>query len=394
MKVRKLCHFALVGVALLFIKCQHGTRENTIDNKSIKVPVNVEQRFVVDTGNSTIVVLETNKNVVLGEIKQACFFNNNFYLLDIYGKSIYLFDRSGKFVKMFNKQGKGNGEYIRIDQFSIQDNKLIILNNAEEIKIYDIENFRYLNKIIPDSRIQFSSFYIGDEYLMITRPFAYGDNRDIMDVIKMGPPYKAQSKLLKFDYPLTGEMGVLSICKDRLEKIEGGSGALYCNSFNNSIYKVSGGIVQDIISFDFGELSIPDAKLTNDFQTLKDYTLSNHYRAVRDYYQNNDLLAVVFRDVFLSDGILRNIMSTYNVVSGESKFFSVLYSKTLDGPIELAGTYSDGFIGIFESEKIVERLGNIDQKKNNNVDLAPSDKFITGNFTAYSNPALILFNFN
>ncbi len=70
--------------------------------------------------NLKTIILETNKDCLVGSEFEFSAFGNYLYILNTeYSKDFLVFDREGKFIRKIGGLGKGPGEYTRVFDFSI-----------------------------------------------------------------------------------------------------------------------------------------------------------------------------------------------------------------------------------------------------------------------------------
>lgn len=109
-----------------------------------------------------IIVLEDTDESLLGKIDKIEFLDNNLYVLDR-GRGLFMFNKQGKFIKKIGNKGSGPGEYVSLNDMSVDtENKKIYLLDDQTQKIlryssngnYEKE-FRLENKGTRSSYIQY-----------------------------------------------------------------------------------------------------------------------------------------------------------------------------------------------------------------------------------------------
>jgi hypothetical protein len=93
--------------------------------------------------------LETNPDILLGEIEKNRIEKGNVYLTD--GQKIveYLlggFNEQGRAGKLLNRMGRGPGEYRKIEDFAFT-NKYLVVFEGRNVKLYDIESWDFVRSI-------------------------------------------------------------------------------------------------------------------------------------------------------------------------------------------------------------------------------------------------------
>jgi len=97
------------------------------------------------------IILETNSDVLLDNINSIQVYGDKIFILDN-NKSmgLYLFDKNGKFIQRIGSVGQGPGEYVRLDDFTIdKKNKLIYVLDSytHNILKYDLMTGKYISDI-------------------------------------------------------------------------------------------------------------------------------------------------------------------------------------------------------------------------------------------------------
>ena len=97
------------------------------------------------------IILETSDSVLLGNFSGMQVFKDLIFILDKRGDAaLYAFNRDGKFIRRYGNRGIGPGEYLSIDDFTIDtENEIIYLmdDDASQILMYEIFTGKYINKI-------------------------------------------------------------------------------------------------------------------------------------------------------------------------------------------------------------------------------------------------------
>jgi hypothetical protein len=80
-----------------------------------KTPLLAENYF----NSIDIIPLETTPESLIWEIKKIFFIDSGVYIFDGKQSQVLLFDNKGKFISKIGKKGRGPGEYIHIQDFTI-----------------------------------------------------------------------------------------------------------------------------------------------------------------------------------------------------------------------------------------------------------------------------------
>jgi hypothetical protein len=108
-------------------------------DKTIKVSVNnstIENPFTY----SHHVILSTPDDILLGEIQKLQLIGGKIYIMDNQRKSVFCFDSQGNYLRHLTKQGHSEKEYIRIEDFEVDNENNIYIFDSEQKKIimYDL----------------------------------------------------------------------------------------------------------------------------------------------------------------------------------------------------------------------------------------------------------------
>lgn len=106
--------------------------------------------------NSKSIILETNENSLIGNIKQI-YINNHYIIVfdDSENLSVLVFNLDGTFSHKIGELGRGAGEYISISDFTVDDKKdEIYLLDSEDAKVkkYHLNTGKFINSIPINSK--------------------------------------------------------------------------------------------------------------------------------------------------------------------------------------------------------------------------------------------------
>ena len=164
----------LIFSLIILISCNHKESKihivKTIDSKLI----NNNIFYLSALGSfSGFIPLESTDSSLISSINKMYFLNDYIFILDKKGgKGLYIFDRKGQFIRKIGKVGKGPGEYISIDDFTIDRNKSIIyfLADRKNILLYDIRGqyIRSFKTQFYASKIEYNNtsnkiYFVGDD---------------------------------------------------------------------------------------------------------------------------------------------------------------------------------------------------------------------------------------
>lgn len=152
-----------------FISCSSQQKELPLNSNYI---INLDGKKEPSIAYSSIfksvhsIVLETNKDCLIGTISELQVFDGLIYILDQHiAKSLFVFDMEGRFIRKIGSLGRGPGEYIRVTDFTLDtENRFIFLcNDDNRMHKYQLDG-TYVHSInIQEERssITFIQFYNG-----------------------------------------------------------------------------------------------------------------------------------------------------------------------------------------------------------------------------------------
>lgn len=289
-KTYKMKQIILLTIVIFALAC------NSNDKKAEQISViNTNERAILPF--STIftdyhfVKLETSKECMLGYIDKVIVKKDNFSILS--NKAVYNFTKNGTFISKIYKVGKGQGEYINISEFNIDDkgntiildalNKKIITYNVDgkfigEIKnnyLYLAKSFIYLSKNILAI---FGDTGWGNEYRLIIL--------DIKNNVVLNKYFFIDHRFRKYQHVFGGSN---FFKKDSLVYV--------AYAFNDTIYKINDKFELEPSFRISHKFPVPKSFYYNDFQDIRDFgnraSKYNYFNS--SFLANNQLIYFTFR---------------------------------------------------------------------------------------------------
>jgi hypothetical protein len=156
----------IVFVSIFVYSC----KENITQPDVIKIDVSQAKpgllSEIVDSISS--IQLETTDECLIASIGLLKYHDRHYYIYDIRAKTIYIFNETGKYVSKLCKYGQGPGEYLGLNNFTIDsDNRIHILDlGLKRILIYD-KSGEFLSEVNIDiNDYPRDLFCLGDKYLL------------------------------------------------------------------------------------------------------------------------------------------------------------------------------------------------------------------------------------
>ena len=208
------------------------------------------------------VKLETQDDILLASIAKIQFFKTNFYILDSRLNILFVFSETGKFIRKIGKIGNGPGEYHRIADFDLNNDRIYLFDPNRNILEYDlsgnyIENHP-LRRMGTSIAVNHSFFYVstcnfpseeGNYQLLIMNNYG----KDFCG----GIPLKQEKLIGACKVYETGN----AFCAYNNE-------TLFFSPFSTIIYSITRDSIYAKYNIDFGDVNIP-----NDF--FYNYTIDD-----------------------------------------------------------------------------------------------------------------------
>ena len=136
-------------LCVLFADCKQANNDNCNNSfelvETIDIPDEIETQPNNFIDKIEYIPLIGSDAHIMPEVTKVRFENNRFYLCSKKTQSINVFDNDGTFSFCISKRGKGNGEYLEIANFTVDENNIYIIDNfAHKIHLYDAFSGRFI----------------------------------------------------------------------------------------------------------------------------------------------------------------------------------------------------------------------------------------------------------
>ena len=167
--MKNLCLFAAILWFIGLVSCQNNSAskreaakmEVSMDDSDIKT-IEIDSTNVITfdikktkeikdvwelIDNIEYIPLETNDNVLMGNIEKLMLYNGKYYLLDgSIAYSVFIFNEDGSHYKTINNVGRGPQEYVKLNNMTIDkyNDELILTDRSDySLHFYDTDgNFK------------------------------------------------------------------------------------------------------------------------------------------------------------------------------------------------------------------------------------------------------------
>ncbi|MGL5681523.1 MAG: 6-bladed beta-propeller [Marinifilaceae bacterium] len=347
----KLFTIQLIVLCMLLVGCQDSNTRQltntitlTLDNGDKITGIPADSIY----SQVQYIPLETNKESFIGEIDRVKIQNN---LILAYNKSIsslFIFDISGKYLTKLQKKGRGNGEYLQIDDFNIKNDRLIILDGQrKQLLYYSLQEMRFINTLNLND--WYSHFELLDNQIVLYSNFSTSDKK-YFNLVSIDTK---QQQPTRYMLPFPESQNGTSYSTKYIFCSH--NNAIYTSHpWNYSIYKVDTTDIQEVLTVDFQDYSMPES-IRKGSTDDKDVYMSRFDFATRPVSDIGDL---IITDKYYIFSFIHRCMTytcRYNIddkthihgVIGGTKSFP-FYRQTYHG------VYKNSIIGCINSPTIVD----------------------------------------
>lgn len=320
--------------------------KKTVDNTDIEAidlqelkPVNLTiSQF---TTGMDVIPLETSPDCLIGNINNIKFDDEFVYIKDVIFKGIYVFDRKGKFVDKLYKEGQGPGEYLSIDDFTVDKEKNTIEvfdGHRKKLLIYGLPSFNYIGEIAVPLSVAFrfekkdGIYYFNTNGLRNT----VNEEKTNSEIIAFDPDTKKLIPL--FDKVLPDEV-------NRSFSINGFSAnkkglLFFSKAWHDQFYIIDKMSATPILSIDAGMRGIPERIKNGTYEQQEKFmnsgTSKDQYLFFRLALYDDDKIIVLF-----TKGVNPYDLHCYIRLGGEEYITNAIPIDFIDGKpnLVLANTF-------------------------------------------------------
>lgn len=207
-------------LALIINSCKQPKVQYQLTGIEVDALSNGEMKLSEFFTDFQIVRLETNEDVLIGNISQITYANNKIYITD--GIALYIFNKTGDFLSSIDKRGQGPGEFVGVSKFTVDGENIVIMSRTlrkwlifresgefvAEYKlsyfpeeIFSLGNHNYIlysgnnmenkNKlhIVSDDKVEIEFMLVNNKkakYLHYITPYSFFKNKD---AVRFFEPY-------------------------------------------------------------------------------------------------------------------------------------------------------------------------------------------------------------
>lgn len=375
MKKIYVCSVLSIAFIVFLISCNFDKDVNKIEDDLIKVEIGPDD--LVDEINLSQIVddfrlvrLETNENCLIGKIDKIIFYKNFILIFDLFHQTLFLYSENGDFLRKIGKRGGGPGEFLELQDFTIDSirNQILLLDYQK------IHKFSFDGKYIESKNITF----IASSFSLL--PFEdiafYGGAKEYRIIIT---DKKGEIKAKYFPYSLRSRIHPLLPITHYENK------TLFDIPLCDTIYEIKGSKIIPFLFLDFGDLSFT----YDDYLTLSDAQKSNVYEYVHssNIYMYHYLFIPTKKQFYFAiatGGV--GYSGFYNLKTENSLFFPMKKMNNdlfgADFPFYPLGVKHNEYIFLVSANSLLKSYEN-EIIKSKKIDS------IIENIDKYSNPVLL-----
>jgi hypothetical protein len=276
--------------------------------------------------------LESNDDHLIGQITQMLIYQDKIYILDLQQHTVFCFQKDGKFLFEINKKGTGPGEYVELDNISIDHDKnhLLLCNNSiNKILVFDL-NGNYIQTYKIDCNANVFT-YIADGYSAFFGDFTanpkYEKEQNTPNLLITRLDEDVQKvQYTDLFFPSNINFGATVSPATCFSSYQSGTVTLL-EAYNDTIYHLLSNKVERAYYIDFGDMKKGDG-----FYSLL-YNPVTDSKKIFEYETNHNVCNIIG----LSE-TSKNIFFVY--YHNKTKFHFVFYDKSNKKIIDIVKVYS------------------------------------------------------
>lgn len=261
MKYSFFCYLTLFFLLFIIVSCENTKiKLNDSYSDSVYIILNDKESLDLDKKYVTFIDtirLETNDNSLLRMISRICVDDDLYFIFDESLSKIFLFDKEGNYVNHIYKVGQGPGEYSQLSDIYVDtiEKQIVLLCNRPGKIMF----FNYDGEFIKEKyfNILYTQIALDNQYIYMNNPFnSELENSQIIILNKEG-------KVVSYGLPMLPNPGInLMAPGNTFTK----NSTINCvRRFDNSIYELNNGIVNQRYNIDFKQRNLPE----NIFEGIK-----------------------------------------------------------------------------------------------------------------------------
>jgi hypothetical protein len=188
--------FSILLIGFLINSCTTKTEEtSSVTLSGISGQIGIDSLF----SEFEYIVLETSNKSIFGKINKLIVYDKQFFILDKTGmKKIYVFSEEGTFSHTIGNVGGGQGEYMNIEDFVIDEPKrqVVVLAYPSTIYIYDMDGRFVRRKRLSETSMLWNIVSYSDGFVCSTNHQSATSGEDAFLIYMYDKEFNPKGKAL------------------------------------------------------------------------------------------------------------------------------------------------------------------------------------------------------
>lgn len=254
------CIAVTVITSLLTLSCNNNATDGATNVNATKWDKDPDSHFA----SQRIIPLETNEDILMGDIKNITTYNDTYFILDS-RNVIFRFDRDGRFLSKIARQGRGHGEYSDASIIDVFGDEVYVLSTYEKkILTYSFDG-EFHNEISLDE--WYFDMAVEDSYILL---FSNNSNNSFKNYVKITPNGEILDSWDDFSKNTSFTLGGKFLNKQ-------GSSIFYFKPFDYRIFEYDGNGSKQIAEFNFTNNERYDKSDMEDIVEFNDMVRNTEY---------------------------------------------------------------------------------------------------------------------
>lgn len=341
--------FFYIVLFLATISCSKTTKVNDLNNRTLSIrELNKEKLQFSKLSNvvDSFFFIKLKNDEYISNIDKIRFSSDNMVIYDKSQQKIFVYDYRGNLISLINYRGKGNGEYFKITDFTInsEENQIIILDHFKmELLFYDfMANFLYSKKI--STHLDFISF-IGDNQYVGFNNYNPRLSKDRFNLFYLNGSGDIIDKAMPFEK---------NMIENRYKKEEyffrSGGELFLSRLYDNNIYQIRGDSIFSKFTLRVENDKDLNKGIYNGSQDIKDL----NPLIISNYYETKDVISVVYEYKETIENRFFVKASNDMIISSKSYVADDIFSMFWGNLV--CGVYDDYFVICVNSDMVEKRF--------------------------------------
>lgn len=237
-------YFLIFNIIISIFACNN--KPNTCDINKLDLIKSDKVLKLKDVfADFEILSLDTNGGGAFQNINKLVFHDDRYYIMDKTGKrQILVFDSLGVYQCSIGNPGKGKGEYINIEDFTIdeQNNRIVILAYPSTVYTYSLNGKFLFSKKIDENTMLWDIINTEEGFICSTNHMTYTEGEHAYLLYFFDKDFKMQSKQINV---LPVQVALPPFVSNSLLKTSANS-YFYFDSYTARAYKINNSTLGEV----------------------------------------------------------------------------------------------------------------------------------------------------